>query len=196
LAYETILKLKRDNALDEDVEPSKVIYNYRKACDDGILKVMSKMGISTMQSYKGAQIFEALGLDSAVVQKCFAGTASRIKGVGFELLAADAFALHEMAYPSHSSLQIPALPDVGELHWRAGGEQHINEPQSVAMLQEAVRDRNEDAYQKYSRQAYEQIKHCTLRGLLDFRSDVKPVPVEEVEPWQSIVKRFCTGAMR
>lgn len=190
------MKLKRDNALDPETDAAKVIKNYRKACDDGILKVMSKMGISTMQSYKGAQIFEALGLDAAVVQKCFDGTASRIKGVGFDLLAADAFKLHEMAFPTQNALLIPAIPDVGELHWRAGGEKHINDPTSMALLQEAVRNKSENAYEKYSRQAFEQIKQCTLRGMLDFRADTKPIPLDEVEPWQAIVKRFCTGAMR
>ncbi|KAI8826607.1 uncharacterized protein EV422DRAFT_3637 [Fimicolochytrium jonesii] len=196
LALEAMLKLKRDNIIKNDITDAKIIYNFMKASNDGIRKVMSKMGISTLQSYKAAQIFEALGLDPSVVSKCFSGTASRIKGVGFDILALDTLALHEAAWPSRETVSLDVLPEPGDFHWRDGGESHINDPSSIANLQDAVKRKNETAYETYSRNAYEQIKNCTLRGLLDFRFDVAtPVPIEEVEPWQSIVKRFCTGAM-
>ncbi|KAG0078517.1 glutamate synthase [NADH] [Podila epicladia] len=164
LAQEAILKLHRENAIKSEAGPEKLIKNYIKATNNGILKVMSKMGISTLQSYKGAQIFEALGLDESVIARSFAGTASRIKGVGFELLSLDALALHERAWPSRDT--------------------------------DAVRRKNDNAYEAYSRNAFEQIKSCTLRGLLEFDfSKSTPISVDEVEPWTEICKRFCTGAM-
>ncbi|TPX46503.1 glutamate synthase (NADH) [Synchytrium endobioticum] len=196
LAQEAMLKLKRENLLKADLSDEKIIYNFIKAASDGIRKVMSKMGISTLQSYKGAQIFEALGLDMPVINRCFVGTASRIKGVGFEILAVDAFAFHDAGYPSRDTVTVHALPEAGDYYWRDGGEEHINDPLAIANLQDAVRRKNEHAYAAYSRESYNQIKNCTLRGLLDFRFDAAtPVPIEEVEPWTSIVKRFCTGAM-
>lgn len=120
----------------------KIISNFIKASNDGIKKVMSKMGISTLQSYKGAQIFEALGIDGTVINKCFSGTASRIKGVGFDILAADTLALHDLAWPSRDTVALSTLPENGEYHWRSGGEAHINEPESIANLQDAVRRKN------------------------------------------------------
>ncbi|KAG0268715.1 glutamate synthase [NADH] [Actinomortierella ambigua] len=196
LAQESILKLYRENAIRSDDGPEKLIYNYIKATSNGILKVMSKMGISTLQSYKGAQIFEALGLDESVIARSFAGTASRIKGVGFELLALDAFAMHEAAWPSRETVSVEGIPESGDYHWRNGGIPHINDPAGIASLQDAVRRKNDMAYEEYSRNAYEQIKSCTLRGMLDFdMSKATPIPIEEVEPWTEICKRFCTGAM-
>ena len=157
---------------------------------------MSKMGISTLQSYKGAQIFEALGLDGPVIAKCFTGTASRIRGVGFDILALDALTFHESSWPSRSTVSIRTLPETGDFHWRNGGEPHINDPVSIANLQDAVRRKNLNAYQEYSRQSFNEIKNCTLRGLLDFKLDgASSVPLQSVEPWTSIVKRFVTGAM-
>ena len=196
LTFEAIMKLKRDAILGEDQSSDKLIRNYTKSCNNGILKVMSKMGISTLQSYKGAQIFEILGLSASVVQKCFAGTASRIKGCGFQTLAIDAFALHQLGYPTINSPAEPGLHESGEYHWRTGGEEHINDPVSIASLQDAVKNKNEASYKTYSKQAFEKIKACTLRGMLDFNTaTASPIPLEEVEPWTDIVKRFCTGAM-
>ena len=196
LALEAVLKLKRDGLLRQELTDEQIVYNYIKASNDGIKKVMSKMGISTLQSYKGAQIFEALGLDSSVVDRCFAGTASRIRGVGFHILALDTLAMHELAWPTRDTVAIETLPESGDYHWRDGGETHINDPVSIASLQDAVRRDNQSAYDKYAQQAYEQIQHCTLRGLLDFDyTDATPIPIDQVEPWISIVKRFCTGAM-
>ncbi|KAI9143021.1 hypothetical protein BKA69DRAFT_1027021 [Paraphysoderma sedebokerense] len=196
LAMESMMKLYRENALKDTLNPTKVIKNYQKACGDGIKKVMSKMGISTLQSYKGAQIFEALGLDEGVVARCFAGTASRIKGVDFDILANDALDLHERAYPSRLVVDVKNIPEASDYHWRNGGESHINDPAAIANLQDAVRSKNQSAYEEYSRLTYEQIKACTLRGLLDFKfTEAKPIPIDQVEPWTEIVKRFCTGAM-
>ncbi|KAI8996052.1 hypothetical protein BC832DRAFT_304682 [Gaertneriomyces semiglobifer] len=196
LAYEAMYKLKRENILRHDITEQKMVYNYIKASNDGIRKVMSKMGISTLQSYKAAQIFEALGLDHSVVSKCFSGTASRIKGVGFDILALDTLTFHEQAWPSRDTVSVETLPESGDYHWRKGGEAHINDPATIANLQDAVRRKNQNAYEAYARESYEQIKNCTLRGLLDFKyENAKPIPVEEVEPWTDIVKRFCTGAM-
>jgi glutamate synthase (NADH) len=196
LGFESVLKLNRDNLLAKQLPADKIVCNYIKAANDGIRKVMSKMGISTLQSYKGAQVFEALGIDASVINKCFFGTASRIKGVGFRLFAMDAFAFHEQAWPTRDTVSLQVLPETGDFHWRNGGEQHINDPVSIANLQDAVRRENQSAYEKYSMQSFEQIKNCTLRGLLDFNLDqAKPVPIDEVEPWTEIVKRFVTGAM-
>ncbi|KAJ1554396.1 glutamate synthase [NADH], partial [Cladochytrium tenue] len=196
LAFESMMKLRRDGVLKHELTDEKIVYNFIKASNDGIKKVMSKMGISTLQSYKGAQIFEALGLDASVISKCFNGTASRIKGVGFDVLALDTLAFHEIAWPTRDTVALSVLPEAGDYHWRDGGENHINDPTVIANIQDAVRRKNVSAYEAYSRQAFEQIKNCTLRGMLDFKFDhAKPVPLEEVEPWTNIVKRFVTGAM-
>jgi glutamate synthase (NADH) len=196
LAMECILKLKREKSIKKDLSDEKVIANYKASCDGGILKVMSKMGISTLQSYKGAQIFEALGIDDSVVDRCFAGTATRIRGMTFDLIAQDAFAFHEKGFPSRSISEIPGLMESGEYHWRDGGEPHINDPVSIANIQDAVRTKNDKSYEAYSLSEYEQIKNCTLRGLLDFDFEQRtPVPIDQVEPWTEIVRRFVTGAM-
>ena len=170
--------------------------NYRHSVDNGILKVMSKMGISTLQSYKGAQIFEALGLHSEVIDRCFIGTASRVQGATFDLLAMDAFELHERGWPSRETILPPGMPESGEYHWRDGGEAHINDPAGIANLQDAVREKNQSAYDAYARNANEQSQKIHLRGLLDFRyENTTPIPIEQVEPWNEIVRRFVTGAM-
>jgi glutamate synthase (NADPH/NADH) len=196
LAIECIMKMAREGLIRKKLSPEHLIDNYKHSLDGGILKVMSKMGISTIQSYKGAQIFEALGIDDSVVDRCFTGTATRIKGMTFELIAQDAFALHERGYPSHNIREIPGLAETGEYHWRDGGEPHVNDPTSIANIQDAVRTKNDKSYEAYSRSEYEQIKNCTLRGLLDFDfEDRAPVPIDQVEPWTEIVRRFVTGAM-
>jgi glutamate synthase (NADH) len=196
LALESLARLQRENALKGNLPLDKVIYNYLHSCDNGILKVMSKMGISTLQSYKGAQIFEALGVDNSVVDKCFTGTQTRIRGVTFDIIAADALAFHEHGYPSRETISISALPEAGEYHWRDGGDSHVNDPKSIANLQDAVREKNDKAYTEYSNAEYEQIKKCTLRGMLDFNYESSTeIPLEQVEPWTEIVRRFCTGAM-
>ncbi|KAI9846186.1 MAG: glutamate synthase [NADH] [Sclerophora amabilis] len=196
LAMECILKMNQEHLIRKALSDEAVIENYKYSCDGGILKVMSKMGISTLQSYKGAQIFEALGVDDTVVDRCFAGTATRIRGLTFELIAQDAFAFHEKGFPSRQIIEIPGLAESGEYHWRDGGESHVNDPVSIANIQDAVRTKNDKSYEAYSLSEYEQIKNCTLRGLLDFNFEERmPVPIDQVEPWTEIVRRFCTGAM-
>lgn len=196
LAMECILKMNREKLIRKHLSDEEIIQNYKYSCDGGILKVMSKMGISTLQSYKGAQIFEALGVDDSVVERCFTGTATRIKGMTFELIAQDAFAFHEKGFPSREIVVIPGLAESGEYHWRDGGEPHINDPVSIANIQDAVRTKNDKSYEAYSVSEYEQIKNCTLRGMLDFDFDSRSsVPIDQVEPWTEIVRRFVTGAM-
>lgn len=196
LAMECILKMNREKLIRKKLTDEAIIENYKHSCDGGILKVMSKMGISTLQSYKGAQIFEALGVDDPVVDRCFTGTATRVKGMTFELIAQDAFAFHEKGFPSRDVMSVPGLAESGEYHWRDGGEPHINDPVSIANIQDAVRTKNDKSYEAYSMSEYEQIKNCTLRGMLDFNFDERtPVPIEQVEPWTEIVRRFVTGAM-
>ncbi|KIV98658.1 hypothetical protein, variant 3 [Verruconis gallopava] len=196
LAMECILKMKRENLIRKPLTEQQLIENYKHSCDGGILKVMSKMGISTLQSYKGAQIFEALGIDDSVVDRCFTGTATRIRGMTFELIAQDAFALHERGFPTHPIVEVPGLAETGEYHWRDGGEPHVNDPTAIANIQDAVRTKNDKSYEAYSRAELERIKDCTLRGLLDFDFEQRPpIPIDQVEPWTEIVRRFCTGAM-
>ncbi|KAG8897871.1 glutamate synthase [NADH] [Tulasnella sp. 403] len=197
LMLEVIHKIARERLVKgHDTTVEKLLYNYYKATDNGILKVMSKMGISTLASYKGAQIFEALGLHNDVVSRCFTGTASRVQGATFELLAMDAFEMHERGWPSRETIIPPGMPESGEYHWRDGGDAHVNDPTGIANLQDAVRERNQTAYDAYAKNAHEQIKNCTLRGLLEFDFEsATPIPIEQVEPWNEIVRRFCTGAM-
>lgn len=196
LAMECILKLNREKLIKKNMSDDALIQNYKHSCDGGILKVMSKMGISTLASYKGAQIFEALGVDDSVVERCFRGTTTRIKGITFEIIAEDAFRLHERGFPSRYTVSVPGLPESGEYHWRDGGEAHVNDPVSIANIQDAVRNKNDKSYETYSKSEYEQIKNCTLRGMLDFEFDEsKSIPIDQVEPWTEIVRRFCTGAM-
>ncbi|KAK7023963.1 glutamate synthase [Favolaschia claudopus] len=196
LMMETIHKVSLEKLVKGNQTTQELIDNYRHSVDNGILKVMSKMGISTLQSYKGAQIFEILGLHSEVVDRCFIGTPSRVQGATFDLLAMDAFELHERGWPSRETIIPPGMPESGEYHWRDGGEAHINDPSGIANLQDAVRERNQSAYDAYSRNANEQTKSVQLRGLLEFRyENATPIPVEQVEPWNEIVRRFVTGAM-
>ncbi|AET39733.1 glutamate synthase (NADH) Ecym_4713 [Eremothecium cymbalariae DBVPG len=203
LAMETLIRMNQEglvrNVNDDNAEiaDSKLLNNYIAAIDSGILKVMSKMGISTLASYKGAQIFEALGLDNSVIDLCFAGTASRIKGITFEYLAQDAFSLHERGFPSRFTTKKSVnLPEAGEYHWRDGGFKHVNDPTAIAALQDSVRNKNEEAWDLYVKKETEAIRGCTLRGLLelDYESST-PIPLEQVEPWTEIARRFATGAM-
>ncbi|TDL27308.1 NADPH-dependent glutamate synthase [Rickenella mellea] len=196
LVMEVIHKISREGLTKDDKTVDQLLDNFHHAVDNGILKVMSKMGISTLQSYKGAQIFEALGLHTEVIEKCFVGTASRVQGTTFDLLAMDAFELHERGWPSRETIIPPGMPESGEYHWRDGGEAHINDPTGIANLQDAVREKNQRAYDAYARNANEQVRNITLRGLLEFRyENATPIPIEQVEPWNEIVRRFVTGAM-
>jgi glutamate synthase (ferredoxin) len=165
-----------------------------KAAIKGVVKTMAKMGISTIQSYRGAQIFEAVGLNSAVVDKYFTWTPSRIQGVGLDVIAGEALARHRHAFPER---QVNGVLDAGgQYQWRDGGEFHLFNPQTVHKLQNACRTGSYKIFQEYAELINKQAKNlCTLRGLLDFKFAENPVPIEEVESVESIVKRFKTGAM-
>jgi len=199
LAYEALWQARRDELLDSETFPDdeSVVAAYRKGVAKGMLKVMAKMGISTLHSYKGAQIFEALGLADEVVDRCFAGTASRLQGVSFAILEKEAERRHRIGYP-RTVARSPALPNPGEFHWRAAGERHAWSPAAIAELQIAARTQDSQAYRRFAQAINDESRsHGTLRGLLGFKRNVagKPIPVSEVEPAREIVKRFCTGAM-
>ena len=169
---------------------------YRSSIDNGILKVMSKMGISTLQSYKGAQIFEVFGLHSEVIDKCFRGTFSRVQGTTFDLLAIDVFELHERGWPSHETIIPPGMPESREYHRHDGGEAHINDPAGIANLQDAVREKNQTAFDAYAKNTNDQAHTVHLHGLLEFRYEsTTPIPINQVKPWNEIIRRFVTGAM-
>jgi glutamate synthase domain-containing protein 2 len=170
-----------------------LVQTYRHAAGKAILKVMSKIGISTVQSYKGAQIFEAIGIGPEVMGMCFDGTPSRINGVGFEQFQADLLLLHDYAWPAAGTDVM--LPNPGDLHYRDGGEAHYNTPRGMAELQVAARTNSRIAYADYARTMAKAAKRTSIRGLLTFREDVSPITLDEVEPASEIVKRFCTGAM-
>jgi glutamate synthase domain-containing protein 2 len=166
----------------------------RQAIGKGLLKTISKMGISTVQSYCGAQIFEAVGLNRSLIERYFTGTASRIGGIGITVLAQEAMARHARAYPVHA--QTEPLPVGGMYAWRRDGEHHMWNPDTIALLQHAVRHGGADSYAEFSRISNEDAtRRATLRGLLAIRRDQTPIPIDEVEPWTEIVKRFATGAM-
>ena len=197
LTFEAISQARRDGLLAESWTDEKIVSVYRKGVAKGMLKVMGKMGISTLQSYKGAQIFEAVGLDDEVVERCFVGTASRIKGVGFGVVADEALRRHELGYPTRdgSSEPVGNLPNPGLFHWRKTGEKHAWNPFTIAKIQEAARTGDRTAYDRFSKLINEHTtRECHLRGLLKF-AERESVPVDEVEPASEIVKRFCTGAM-
>ena len=183
----------KDQADDDDA----LVEVYRKAAAKGILKVMAKMGISTLQSYKGAQIFEAVGLGPKVIDKCFVGTPSRISGVNFEILAQEVILRHAEAYPERENSPSRILGTDGQFHWRANGERHMYSPEAITLLQQSSQTNNVETYKKFSKLSNEDPKlRCTLRGLLDIKPSARtPIPVEEVEPTVQIVKRFRTGAM-
>jgi len=195
LAFESLWQAQDDGELPGDWTHEQITAAYRKATKQGILKVMAKMGISTLQSYKGAQIFEAVGLSDEVIDLCFRGTASRISGVSFDILGEEALRRHELGYPTRPDTRLPVLPNMGLMHWRASGEKHAWNPLTIAHIQKAARQGDKNAYKEFARLVNEQVsRECHLRGLLRFKP-TKPVPVEEVEPASEIVKRFCTGAM-
>lgn len=203
LAMETLVRMNREGLIrdvnndEHELSDEGIIDNYKHAIDSGILKVMSKMGISTLASYKGAQIFEALGIDESVIDLCFPGTSSRIQGVTFDFLAQDAFSFHERGYPLREVVgKSSNLPESGEYHWRDGGSRHINDPTAIASLQDSVRNKNDVSWQLYVKKEMEAIRNCTLRGLLELDFDNSTaVPLEQVEPWTEIARRFASGAM-
>ncbi|MBL8814490.1 MAG: glutamate synthase large subunit [Planctomyces sp.] len=195
LALYALRQARIDGKLTEDWEDDRIIASYRSGVANGLLKVMAKMGISTLQSYKGAQIFEALGLSQDVIDLCFAGTPSRIRGVGFDVLAQEALIRHHLGFPENPDSISHELPNPGLYHWRRVGEKHAWNPHTIGRIQQAARTGDKNAYRDFSSLVNkETARQCHLRGLLKFRKGT-PVPLNEVESAAEIVKRFCTGAM-
>jgi glutamate synthase (NADPH) large chain len=195
LAIETIEDLANSGSLPNGVAAETAIKNYIKAINKGLLKVASKMGISTLQSYRGAQIFEAIGLNKALVDQYFTGTPSRIEGVGLDVIAKEAIAKHEFAFRPVSDSE-PELAIGGTYQYRVNGEYHLLNPLTVSKLQHSVRQQSYATFQEYTQLINEQNKRlCTLRGLMELKTLPRPIPIEEVEPVTEIVKRFSTGAM-
>jgi glutamate synthase (NADPH/NADH) large chain len=198
LAFEALWQAKADNLLDQDADDSSIVFAYKKAVQKGMLKVMAKMGISTLQSYKGAQIFEAVGLSQEIIKRCFVGTASRVEGIRFDTLFKEMLQRHHLGYPERQENLIPLLPNNGDFHWRKDGDAHMWDPEAIASLQNAARTNNKEAYWAFAKHINEETtRRCTFRGLLSFKEGVNggSIDIEEVESTADIVKRFCTGAM-
>jgi len=195
LALETLEQMQAEGYIPKELKREKLEKNFLKAAKKGVLKVASKMGISTQQSYRGAQIFEAIGLNSALVNEYFTWTPSRIEGVNIQTIAEEALRRHEYAYPR---TEVPSLLDLdvgGQYQWRRKGEAHMLNPEVVAKLQIATRLNSKADFEQYCKLIDQQEKQLlTLRGLLSFKKGT-PIPLDEVEPAKEIVKRFATGAM-
>ncbi|MNU34605.1 Ferredoxin-dependent glutamate synthase 1 [compost metagenome] len=194
LAMETLADMA--HGLPGDLSGDKAIYNYTKAVGKGLMKVMSKMGISTYMSYCGAQIFEAIGLNKSLVDKYFKGTASNVEGIGVFEVAEEALRLHALAFGNDPVLS-DKLDAGGEYAFRVRGEDHMWTPDAIAKLQHSTRSNNFSSYKEYAQIINDQSRrHLTLRGLFEFKLDpTKAIPLDEVEPAKEIVKRFATGAM-
>jgi glutamate synthase (NADPH/NADH) large chain/glutamate synthase (ferredoxin) len=194
LAMETLAAMHAD--LPGDLSAEKAVYNYVKAIGKGLSKIMSKMGVSTYMSYCGAQLFEAIGLNSDTVGKYFTGTASRVEGIGVFEIAEEAIRMHKAAFGDDPVLS-NMLDAGGEYAWRTRGEEHMWTPDAIAKLQHSTRANNWNTYKEYAQLINDQNRrHLTLRGLFEFKIDpAKAIPVDEVEPASEIVKRFATGAM-
>ena len=194
LAFRTLSDMVAQKLFRAEVTEELAFENYIKSINKALLKIIAKMGISTIQSYRGAQIFEAIGLNSRLVERHFAGTASRIEGIGLDVLGREAIARHRQGFPKAQSRN--DLLDVGgQYQWRRDGEFHLFNPESVAKLQVATRHGDYRLFKQYSTLINDQSRNlCTLRGLFKLRKG-DPVPLDEVEPASEIVKRFATGAM-
>ncbi|HUB52705.1 MAG TPA: glutamate synthase large subunit, partial [Terracidiphilus sp.] len=195
LAIETLHDLKRRGLLPENVTAEYAEKNYIKAINKALLKTFSKMGISTLQSYRGAQVFEAVGLNKSLVDAYFPGTASRVEGVGLEVLAREALMKHAYAFQPLTDSETDLVVG-GQYQYREGGEFHLLNPFTISKVQHAVRTNNFATFQEYTDFIDDQNRNmATLRGLLQLKYAEKPIPIEEVEPAKEIVKRFTTGAM-
>jgi glutamate synthase (ferredoxin) len=193
LAFATLTEMIQDGLLP-NLDEATAAKNYIKAATKGVVKVASKIGISTLQSYRGAQIFEAIGLNQAVIERYFTWTASRIAGVDLAVIAQEAILRHRHAFPERE-VNGHTLEVGGEYQWRKEGEAHLFSPETIHTLQQAVREDNYPLYQRYASLVNQQNqKHFTLRGLLDFKPQT-PIPIEQVEPVTAIMNRFKTGAM-
>ncbi|PRA12843.1 glutamate synthase large subunit [Arthrobacter sp. MYb211] len=197
LALESVEQLAEEGSLP-GITGQVAAANLIKSLGKGVLKIMSKMGISTVSSYCGAQTFEAVGLSQRVVDQYFTGTATKLSGIELDVVAAEAAARHARAYPEHSGASQPNELEVGgEYQWRREGPPHLFDPQTVFRLQHSTRTRRYDVFKEYTKAVDDQASELkTLRGLLKFNTEsITPIPIDEVEPVSSIVKRFATGAM-
>jgi glutamate synthase (NADPH/NADH) large chain len=195
LVLSTIRDLKISGKLQTQFDDKQLKKNYIKAVNDGLLKVFSKMGISTLQSYQGAQIFEIIGINKTVVDKCFTGATSRIEGMGLDEIAREALSKHARAF-SKKAIPFERLPEGGIYEWRKNGEFHLFNPQTIHLLQYSTRMNDYNTFKKYSKAVNEQgEKACTIRSLFQFKPNRQPIPLSQVEPAENIYKRFATGAM-
>jgi glutamate synthase domain-containing protein 2/glutamate synthase domain-containing protein 1/glutamate synthase domain-containing protein 3 len=195
LAIETLEDMVQRGLLPPEITAEKAVKNFIKAIDKGLLKTFSKMGISTLQSYRGAQVFEAIGLSRELVKEYFSGTVSRIEGVGLDVIARESVLRHEYGFRPRTLSELE-LEIGGAYRHRVDGEYHLLNPQTISKLQHAVRSGKKETFREYTDLIDRQNKQlCTLRGLLQLKEIDKPLPLEEVEPAKEIVKRFATGAM-
>ncbi len=195
LALSSIRDLKETGRLQTTLHEDELKKNFIKAVNEGLLKVFSKMGISTLQSYQGAQIFEILGLNKDVVDKYFTGATSRIEGMGLDEIAKEVLAKHYLAF-SKKDIPVERLPVGGNYQWKRKGEFHLFNPQTIHLLQHATRSNDYNTFKKYSKLVNDQSeKACTLRSLLQFKKNRSSINIDEVEPAENIYKRFATGAM-
>ncbi|HRF38607.1 MAG TPA: glutamate synthase central domain-containing protein, partial [Saprospiraceae bacterium] len=195
MALAGIRDLHQDGRINPELSAAKLEQNYIKAVKEGLLKVFSKMGISTLQSYMGAQIFEIIGINRKVVDQYFTGAVSRIEGMGLDEIARETLMKHQWAFGAGTE-EGSRLPEGGIFQWKRRGEVHLFNPQSIHLLQYATRQNDYATFKKYSKVIDDQSeKAVTLRSLFEFNSQRPPVPIEEVEPAENIYRRFATGAM-
>jgi len=195
LALDSLGQVQQDGYIESTDSVEELQKHYLKAIKKGVVKVMSKMGISTIHSYRGAQIFEAIGLSEAFIDKYFTKTVSRIGGIGIDEVAVEALAHHQRAFPPRDG-GLHELQWGGQYQWRRDGEFHLFNPDTVFKLQHATRTGQYKIFQEYTKLVDDQAERmCTLRGLFELKSDRQPIPIEEVEPAENLFKRFATGAM-
>jgi glutamate synthase (NADPH/NADH) large chain len=197
LALETLFELRNEGVVNADLSNEQVTEKYIKAVGSGLLKIFSKMGVSTLQSYQGAQIFEALGINSEVIDAYFTGTISRIEGIGLDQIAAETLTRHREGFPGKDRIAVDNLLTTGgDYAWRNDGERHLFSPTTIRLLQHSTASNNMEQFKEYTKVVDNQSKEAfTLRGLLEFAPGHQSIPLDEVEPIENIFKRFASGAM-
>jgi glutamate synthase (NADPH/NADH) large chain len=197
LALETLYELRDEGVVDAGLNNGQVVAKYIKAVSSGLLKIFSKMGVSTLQSYQGAQIFEALGINSEVIDEYFTGTISRIEGIGLDEIAEEALLRHREGFITDDRIAVDDLLNTGgDYAWRNDGERHLFSPTTIRLLQHSTASNNTEQFKEYAKVVDTQSKEAyTLRGLLEFAPDHQSIPIEDVEPIENIFKRFASGAM-
>ena len=197
LALETLYELRDEGVVDAGLSNGQVVGKYIKAVSSGLLKIFSKMGVSTLQSYQGAQIFEALGINSEVIDEYFTGTISRIEGIGLDEIAEEALLRHREGFITDDRIAVDDLLNTGgDYAWRNDGERHLFSPTTIRLLQHSTASNNTEQFKEYAKVVDTQSKEAyTLRGLLEFAPDHQSIPIEDVEPIENIFKRFASGAM-